>query len=73
VRTQEFTLQWSAKPGGSLAEIVRQHWSFSPQGSTGEIEDYQVNLDSVSVLQLAIKPDLTPENAYATMASWRVM
>ena len=69
-RTQEFTLQWSAEPGGPFKEIVRQQWSFSPQGSTSEIEDYRVNLDSVSVLELALKPDLTPANAFATLASW---
>jgi hypothetical protein len=70
-RTQEFTLSWS-RVGGSMTEIVRQQWSFSPQGSISEVEDYQVNLDSVSILELAIKPDLTPENAVATLAIWRV-
>ena len=70
-RTQEFTLRWS-RAGGPLTEIVRQQWSFSPQGSTSEVEDYQVNLDSVSILELALKPDLTPENAFATLAAWRV-
>jgi hypothetical protein len=33
---------------------------------TSEVEDYQVNLDSVSSLELALRPDLTPENAFAT-------
>jgi hypothetical protein len=72
-RTQEFTLQWSAEPGGQFKEIVRQQWSFSPQGSTSEIEDYQVNLDGVSVLELVLKPELTPANACATLASWRMV
>jgi len=70
-RTQEFTLRWS-RAGGPMTEIVRQQWSFSPQGSTSEIEDYQVNLDSVSILELDLKPDLTPQNAVATLAAWRV-
>jgi hypothetical protein len=70
-RTQEFTLRWS-RGGGSMTEIVRPQWSFSPQGSTNEVEDYPVNLDSVSILELALKPDLTPENAVATLAAWRV-
>src|ERR1700731_3925925 len=70
-RTQEFTLRWS-RAGGPLTEIVRQQWSFSPQGSTSEVEDYQVNLDGVSILELALKPDLTPEHAFATLAAWRV-
>jgi uncharacterized protein (DUF736 family) len=70
-RTQEFTLRWS-RAGGPMTEIVRQQWSFSPQGSTSEVEDYQVNLDSVSILELVLKPDLMPENAFATLAAWRV-
>lgn len=70
-RTQEFTLRWS-QVDGPFREIIRQQWSFSPQGSTSEIEDYQVDLDSVSVLELALKPDLAPDNAFATLAAWRV-
>jgi hypothetical protein len=72
-RTQEFTLHWSTAPGGPLTEIVRQQWCFSPGGSTSEIEDYRVNLDSVSVLELAIKPELTQASACATLARWRMM
>ena len=71
-RTQEFTLRWSAGSGGPFRDIVRQQWSFSPHGSTSEVEDYQVDLDSVSVLELALKPDLTPGNAFATLAKWCV-
>jgi hypothetical protein len=71
-RTQEFTLQWAAEPGGPLRELVRQQWTFSPQGSTSEIEDYQVSLDKVSVLELEVRPDLTPANACATLAGWRM-
>ncbi len=71
-RTQEFTLRWSADSAGPFRDIVRQQWSFSPQGSTSEVEDYQVGLDSVSVLELALKPDLTPDKGIATLARWRV-
>ena len=72
-RTQEFTLRWSAESGRPFRDIVRQQWSFSPHGSTTEVEDYQVDLDSVSVLELALKPDLTPGNALATLVKWRVV
>jgi hypothetical protein len=41
-------------------------------GSTSEVEDYQVDLESVSVLELALKPDLTPGNAFSTLAKWCV-
>jgi hypothetical protein len=72
-RTQEFTLQWSAESGGPFRDIVRQQWTFSPHGSTSEVEDYQVDLNSVSVLELALRPDLTPGIAFATLAKWRVV
>src|SRR5690242_18764109 len=70
-RTQEFTLRWSA--GGPFSEIVRQQWSFSPDGATSEVEDYQVNLDNVRALELELKPDLTSEKALATLAKWRMV
>jgi len=71
-RTQEFTLRWSAEAAGPFREIVRQQWTFSPQGSTSEVEDYQVQLKNLSVLELTLKPDLTPDNAFATLARCRV-
>jgi hypothetical protein len=72
-RTQEFTLRWASASGGSMTEIVRQQWNFSPTGSTTEIEHYDVvDLDPVSVLELAIRPDLGRPDAVATLASWRL-
>jgi hypothetical protein len=71
-RLQEFTLRWSAADGGQPKEIVRQQWNFSPAGSTSEIEDYEVHLEGVSALELVIKPDLTHNDALATLAAWRV-
>ena len=71
-RTQEFILRWSAESGGSATEIVRQQWNFSPTGSTTEIEHYVVDLDAVSVLELAIRPDLHRSDAVASLASWRL-
>jgi hypothetical protein len=70
-RTQEFTLRW-ARTGEALREIVRQQWNFSPLGSTSEVEDYRVNLDRVSVLELTIKPDLQPNRGPASLAAWRL-
>jgi hypothetical protein len=70
-RTQEFTLR-CCRAGEPTREIVRQQWTFSPHGSTRQIEDYQVDLNDVSSLELALKPDLTPENAFATLTAWRV-
>lgn len=71
-RTQEFTLRWSSESGGSSTEIVRQQWNFSPTGSTTEIEQYVVDLDAVSVLELAIRPDLRRPEAVASLGSLRL-
>jgi hypothetical protein len=71
-RTQEFMLRWSSASGGLPREIVRQQWNFSPAGSTTEAESYAVSLQAVSVLELVIRPDLRPEGATATLASWRL-
>lgn len=71
-RTQEFTLRWSTGPEQFRREIVRQQWTFSPNGSTVEIEDYQVDLHSVAALELNINPGLTRHDALATMEEWRL-
>ncbi len=56
---------------GPFREITRLVWSFSPQGSTDEIEDYLVLLEGVLILELTIKPNLAPENAVATLRRWQ--
>jgi uncharacterized protein (DUF736 family) len=71
-RMQEFTVRWSSSEGGRPKEIVRQQWNFSPAGSTTEVEDYEVDLNGVSELELVITPDLTHHEASATLAAWRV-
>jgi hypothetical protein len=57
-RTQEYVLQWSPDGGLSVKEIVRQQWTFSPPESTREIEEYKVDLANVTLLELAIKPNI---------------
>ena len=70
-RTQEFTIR-SSGADGPTREIVRQQWNFSPAGSTTEIEDYVVELEAVSALELTIQPDLERREAVATLVSWRM-
>ena len=50
-QTQEFVLRWSPDEGSSVKEIVRQQWNFSPQGSIREVEEYRVELSTVTVLE----------------------
>jgi hypothetical protein len=70
-RTQEFTLRWSSAEG-QTREIVHQQWNFSPAGSTFELEEYAVELNAVSVLELEINPDLGRTNAVASLTSLRL-
>ena len=70
-RTQEFTLRCTVA-GGERREVMRQQWTFSPQGSTEEVEDYRVTLDDVVVLELAIIPDIGNGGAHASLVRLRV-
>ena len=71
-RTQEFVLRWSPDGGQSFREIVRQQWNFSPQGSTSQTEDFQLELPSVTVLELSSIPDISGGNAFASLAQMRL-
>jgi hypothetical protein len=71
-RMQEFTLRWVSARGGNAREIVRQQWNFSPAASTTELEEYSVDLQAASVLELQIQPDVGRGNAVATLTSLRV-
>ena len=70
-RTQEFTLRCSVA-GGKPREMIRQQWTFSPQGSTEEVEDYRVTLDDVVVLELAIIPDISNSGVHASLSRLRI-
>jgi hypothetical protein len=52
--------------------VTRQQWTFSPQGSTEEVEDYRVTLDDVVVLELAITPDIGNRGAHASLVRLRM-
>ena len=67
-RTQEYVLRWSPDGGLSFREIVRQQWNFSPEGSTSEIEDHQVDLENVTILELTIIPEISGRTAVASLA-----
>jgi hypothetical protein len=71
-RTHEFVLRWSKDGGRSYREILRQQYTFSPPGSTREVEDYIVDLNGVTALELTIVPDLSGGNARAALISLRL-
>lgn len=67
-RTQEFVLQWSADGGQSYREIVRQQYNFSPPETSQEVEDYHVDMNGVTALELRIVPDISGGSAYASLS-----
>jgi hypothetical protein len=71
-RTQEFVLRWSPDGGRSSRDIVRQQYTFSPDGSITEVEDFKIDLRSVTALELTINPDQDRGQAYASLAEWRL-
>ncbi len=71
-RTQEFALKWSQKPDGTMQEIVRQQYNFSPPGTIRELEEINVELPGVVVLELTITPDTSGGDARASLAELRL-
>lgn len=71
-RTQEFLLRWSPDGGDSVKEIVRQQWNFSPPDSVREVEEYRIELSSVTVLELLINPDINGGVARASLKNFRL-
>jgi len=71
-RTHEFVLRWSKDGGRSYREILRQQYTFSPPDATREVEDYTVDLNGVTVLELTIVPDISGGNARASLISLRL-
>ncbi len=71
-RTQEFVLRWSADGGRTYREIVRQQYTFSPPGTAREVEDYAVELEGVTALELHIVPDISGGPTRASLSEWTV-
>ncbi|MGC2693987.1 MAG: hypothetical protein WA228_14935 [Desulfobaccales bacterium] len=71
-RTQEFVLRWSADGGQSYREILRQQYNFSPPDAAPEVEDYNLDLDGVTALELKIVPDISGGSARASLAQLRL-
>jgi hypothetical protein len=69
-RTQEFSLHYG-QSSGDVHELRRQQWTFSPNGSTTEVENYEVSLTDVTRLELTIDPDRN-RKAVATLDLWKV-
>jgi len=71
-RTQEFVLRWSPDVGNAVKEIVRQQWNFSPPESIREVEEYRVQLSSVTVLELVVNPNISGAGGLASLEKLRL-
>jgi len=69
-RTQEFLLRWYADDQGH--DIARQQYNFSSPNSTLEVEDFKLDLQNVSALELCITPNISGGEARASLAEWQV-
>ena len=74
-RSQEFAV-YAGASADSLREVVRQQFTFSPGGSTEEVEEYSVQADGVKVLEVRIDPDRAHDPRasvnYASLMALRV-
>ena len=74
-RSQEFAI-YARSGEGEMRQVLRQQFSFSPGGSTEEVEDYTVTLDAITLLELRIDPDRahdpTHSQHYAALKSLRL-
>lgn len=64
-RTQEMTVWASLHRGEQHREVVRQRFNFSPIGPTEEIEQFVVQLEDVSAIQLRVVPSIDGRRAIA--------
>lgn len=71
-RTQEFVLRWSSDDGRTYRDIVRQQYTFSPPGTVREVEDYTVQLDGVTTLELHIVPNIGDHTMRASLEQWTI-
>lgn len=71
-RTQEFVLSWSPDGEQRYREVVRQQYTFSPPGTIREVEDYRVDLDGVTALELRVIPDISAGDARASLKQLRL-
>ena len=71
-RTQELALRWRPEGAGPYRPLLIQQFNFSPPGTSCEVEDYTLDLDGVSVLELDVVPDISGGDARASLSSLRV-
>ena len=70
--TQTLAIWASSRRGERHREVVRQQFEFSPSGATERIEEYALQLEDVSVLQVRIVPRTDGQRAVARLSELQV-
>lgn len=74
-RMQELTILAGAEIS-AMREVLKQQFTFSPSGSTEELEEYGVELTGIRVVELRIDPDRSHDPAasrnHASLMSFRL-
>lgn len=71
-RTQQMTIWVSLRGGERHREVLRRQFNFSPNGATEEVEEYALQLEDVSTIQLRIVPSIDGRPAVARVDDLRV-
>ena len=66
------TIWASLDRGERHREVLRQQFNFSPNGATEEVEEYALQLEEVSAIQLRIVPSINGQPAVARVTELRV-
>lgn len=67
-RTQEFLLRYTSEKEKSYKDIIRQQYNFSPPDTSDQVENYTVELEGVTAVELIITPDISGGSAHASLA-----
>jgi hypothetical protein len=66
------TIWASLRRGERHREVLRQQFNFSPGGATEQVEEYVVQLEDVSALQVRIVPSIDGRRAVARVSELHV-
>jgi len=69
-RTQELHLALSRDGGQTYRDVVRREYNFAPPGTTFEREQWLVNAEGITHVQLVIRPDKGGRSYRATLTTF---
>lgn len=71
-RTERMTIWASLRRGEQHREVLRRQFDFSPWGATEHVEEYDLELEDVSALQVRIIPSIDGQRAVARVSELHI-